>query len=211
MERLSARIETFQSHQAATTNLVATTRSELSVPASTPKKKTPAQEFVSPVRRRNIAPSSPSRQRSDNAGRRQSLLDEPPLEALLRSLAIALPEDADGPGQVAALSAILAEKRAKARDVARDAQQSLERNSAAQLADSKLAIQLLRDSLLAESPFGDVRLVDEGIEASIAVLGQEVEKIKERVEGVDAGKARQRSEKRREFIARWGPKGFPPG
>ncbi|KAF6836722.1 hypothetical protein CPLU01_03516 [Colletotrichum plurivorum] len=205
MERLSARIETFQSHQAATTNLVATTRSELSVPASTPKKKTPAQEFVSPVRRRNTAPSSPSRQRSDTSNRRQSLLDEPPLEALLRSLAIALPEDADGPGHVAALSAILAERRAKARDVARNAQESLESTASAQLADSKLAIQLLRDSLLAESPFGDVRLVDEGIEASIAVLGQEVEKIKERVEQIDAGKARQRSDKRREFIARWGP------
>ncbi|KAI8313131.1 hypothetical protein K4K59_004955 [Colletotrichum sp. SAR11_240] len=205
IERLSARIETFQSHQTATTNLVSTARSELSVPAATPKKKTPTQDLASPVRRRNTGPGSPIRQRSNTGNRRFSAgLDEPPIEALLRSLAIAFPEDADGPTQIALLSGILAERQAKARDVARNAQESLESTAAAQLADAKLAVQLLRDSLLAESPFGDVRLVDEGIEASIAVLGQEVEKVKERVERVDAGKARQRSERRREILERWG-------
>ncbi|KAK2733844.1 hypothetical protein CKAH01_08258 [Colletotrichum kahawae] len=205
IERLSARIETFQSHQTATNNLVSTARSELSVPAATPKKKTPTQELASPVRRRNTGPSSPIRQRSNTGNRRfPAGLDEPPMEALLRSLAIAFPEDADGPTQIALLSGTLAERQAKARDVARNAQESLESTAAVQLADAKLAVQLLRDSLLAESPFGDVRLVDEGIEASIAVLGQEVEKVKERVERVDAGKARQRSERRREILERWG-------
>ncbi|KAF4913631.1 hypothetical protein CGCF415_v002655 [Colletotrichum fructicola] len=205
IERLSARIETFQSHQTATTNLVSTARSELSVPAATPKKKTPTQDLASPVRRRNTGPGSPIRQRSNTGNRRFSAgLDEPPIEALLRSLAIALPKDADGPTQIALLSGTLAERQAKARDVARNAQESLESTAAAQLADAKLAVQLLRDSLLAESPFGDVRLVDEGIEASIAVLGQEVEKVKGRMERVDAGKARQRSERRREILERWG-------
>ncbi|KAL0932460.1 uncharacterized protein CTRU02_213413 [Colletotrichum truncatum] len=205
IDRLSARIETFQSHQAATNNLISTARSELSAPVSTPKKKTPTQELVSPIRRRNTGPSSPSRQRSNTADRRRSsMLEEPPMDALLRSLAIAFPEDADGARQIAILSDLLAERQKKARDVARNAQESLESTAAAQLGDAKLAVQLLRDSLLAESPFGDVRLVDEGIEASIAFLGQEVEKIKERVERVDAGKARQRSEKRREILDRWG-------
>ncbi|OHE95021.1 hypothetical protein CORC01_09678 [Colletotrichum orchidophilum] len=204
MERLSARIEAYQSHQTATASFLTTARSELSAPAVTPKKKTPTQEFVSPVRRRNTNPSG-SPTRNANRRRRSSGFDEPPLEALLRSLAIAFPEDVtDGAGQAAILSATLAERQAKARDVARDAQRTLEGTAATQLADSKLAIQLLRDSLLAESPFGDVRLVDEGIEASIAVLGQEVEKVKERIERVDAGKARLRSERRREILERWG-------
>ncbi|GKT47550.1 uncharacterized protein ColSpa_07731 [Colletotrichum spaethianum] len=205
IERLSARIEAFQSHQTATASLLTTARAELAAPVSTPKKKTPTQDLVSPVRRRDAGPGSPSRDRDRNHRRRSSGFDEPPLEALLRSLAIAFPEDAaDGPRQTAVLSAILAERQAKARDVARNTQETLEGAAASQLADAKLAVQLLRDSLLAESPFGDVRLVDEGIEASIAVLGQEVEKVKQRIERVDAGKARQRSERKREILERWG-------
>ncbi|GKT89030.1 vacuolar H+/Ca2+ exchanger [Colletotrichum tofieldiae] len=169
IERLSARIEAFQSHQAATTSLLATARSELAAPVSTPRKKTPVQDPVSPS-----AAATPD------------------------------PDATDGARQTAVLSATLAERQAKARDVARNTQETLEGAAASQLADAKLAVQLLRDSLLAESPFGDVRLVDEGIEASIAVLGQEVEKVKERIERVDAGKARQRSERKREILERWG-------
>ncbi|KXH42897.1 hypothetical protein CSIM01_06005 [Colletotrichum simmondsii] len=206
MDRLSARIEAYQSHQTATSSLLTTARAELSTPVATPKKKTPTQDLVSPVRRRNNTNPgrSPTRD-GTNRRRRSSAYDEPPLEALLRSLTIAFPEDVtDGVGQSAVLAATLAERQTKARDVARNAQETLEGTAATQLADSKLAIQLLRDSLLAESPFGDVRLVDEGIEASIAVLGQEVEKVKERVEKVDAGKARLRSERKREILERWG-------
>ncbi|EFQ35975.1 hypothetical protein CGRA01v4_07683 [Colletotrichum graminicola] len=206
IERLSSRIEAFQSHQIATTSLLTTARAELSAPVSTPKTKTPAQDLASPIRRRNTGPGSPTRNRfNSNRGRRSSGFNEPPLEALLRSLAISFPEDAtDGARQTAILSATLAEKQAKARDVARNTQESLESAAASQLADARLAVQLLRDSLLAESPFGDVRLVDEGIEASIAVLGQEIERVKERIERVDAGKARQRSERKREILERWG-------
>ncbi|UQC79191.1 uncharacterized protein CLUP02_04670 [Colletotrichum lupini] len=192
MDRLSTRIEAYQSHKTATSSLLTTARAELSAPVATPKKKTPTQDLVSPVRRRNNTNPgrSPTRDAASNRRRRSSAFDEPPLETLLRSLAIAFPEDVtDGAGQTAVLAATLAERQTKARDVARNAQETLEGTAATQLADSKLAIQLLRDSLLAESPFGHVRLVDEGIEASIAVLGQEVEKVKERVEKVDAGKA----------------------
>ncbi|KAK1622980.1 hypothetical protein BDP81DRAFT_454980 [Colletotrichum phormii] len=206
MDRLSTRLEAYHSHQTATSSLLTTARAELSTPVATPKKKTPAQDLVSPVRRRNTNPGrSPTRDAANPRRRRSSAFDEPPLEALLRSLAIAFPEDVtDSAVQTAVLSATLAERQTKARDVARNAQETLEGAAATQLADSKLAIQLLRDSLLAESPFGDVRLVDEGIEASIAVLGQEVEKVKERVERVDAGKARLRSERKREILERWG-------
>ncbi|TDZ40706.1 hypothetical protein CTRI78_v010175 [Colletotrichum trifolii] len=210
VDRLIARIETFQSHQTATVNLVNTARSEVSVPVSPPKKETSTPDFSSPVRVRSTAPGSPTRGHRSNTNvsnpfnRRQSLVDEAPLETLLRSVAVSLPEDADGAIQVSALSSILLDRQTKAREVARNAQESLEQTASKHLTDSKLAIQLLRDSLLAESSFGDVRLVDEGIEASIAVLGQEVEKVKERVERVDAGKARQRSERKREILQRWG-------
>ncbi|KAL2880243.1 hypothetical protein SGCOL_004292 [Colletotrichum sp. CLE4] len=205
MDRLSTRLEAYHAHQTATSSLLTTARSEISTPVATPKKKTPAQDLVSPIRRRNTNPGRSPTRDAANRRRRSSAFDEPPLETLLHSLAIAFPEDvADGASQTAVLSATLAERQTKARDVTRNAQETLEGTAATQLADSKLAIQLLRDSLLAESPFGDVRLVDEGIEASIAVLGQEVEKVKERVERVDAGKARLRSERKREILERWG-------
>jgi hypothetical protein len=151
------------------------------------------------------------------------LLDEPPLDTLLRTLALSLPpvpssnpnstaitfsDDASssitGTGCVIALATALSDRTEKAQDVARNAQESFEGSAAAQLADARRAIQLLRDSVLAESPFGEVRLVDPEIEASIGVLGQEISKVREQVEGVDVSAAKGRSEKRTEILKRWG-------
>ncbi len=65
---------------------------------------------------------------------------------------------------------------------------------------------MVRDSVLAESPFGDVRLVDPEIEASINVLAQEVAKVKQKLGEVETEmtKAQGPSIKRDELIARWG-------
>ena len=177
---------------------------------------------ASPLRRRKsstqMSGMSPGRGRAASTTRRRSSSagahsDKPPLEQLLRHLALIIPgatTTADVSTlprqQTTALAATLADRTSKATDVARNVQESFEDAAAEQLKDAGLALQMLRDSLLAESPFGQVRLVDPEIEDSIGVLDQELEKVRSRLEGVDVDivKARGRKGKRDEIIRRWG-------
>lgn len=146
--------------------------------------------------------------------------DENPLEQLLRHLALGPAGDADADAgaaaptpqqRAAALASALADRTSKAADVARNAHESFEAAAVEQAADAALALQLLRDSLLAESPFGGggggrVTLADPETEASVEVLEQELEKAQVRLGGVDAElvKARGRKGKREEIVRRWG-------
>lgn len=158
---------------------------------------------MSPVR---PPPKRRPRYSSDTVG----TADESPLDEILRALAInPLPDEdqaADVLSQTQQLAATLASRRAKLDDVAQNVQQSFERGATKQLADAKLAIQLVRDSILAESPFGEVRLVDAEIEGSIAVLSQEIANVDEKLKAVaaDAAKLRGKNPKRDELISRWG-------
>jgi len=214
----SDRVEEFHAYQAAATSLADVARSELASQIEMPAKKEQAAAGASPARRRKSSGHgnavSPVRARPQQGRRRSSgvgaLGDGPPLEEILRSLAISLPQDdsepADLEGQVRFLATTIAERYAKAEDVGRNVQETFESATATQVTDAKLAIQLVRDSILAESPFGEVRLVDPEIDGSIAVLAQELEKARSRLEGVDAAlaKARGKNAKRDEIISRWG-------
>ena len=122
----------------------------------------------------------------------------------MHMLSVSLPDHAGAREQVAALSNVLAERSAKTDDVAASAQQGFEEGAAMHLADAKRAVTLLRDCVLADSPFGKVRLVDEEIEASIGVLEEEIEKLRRQVDGVDPKNVKVRSEKREELLRRWG-------
>lgn len=140
-----------------------------------------------------------------------------PIETVLRSLAISLPAadrhladepDADVGAQT--LVRALAERSLKADDVTRATQQAFERSIASHVADAATSVQVLRDSVLAESPFGPgpaAGLVDPGIEASLEVLGEEAAKVSDSVAAaerdLDAGLLAM-SERRDYFVKRWG-------
>lgn len=127
------------------------------------------------------------------------------MEALLRSLALSLPppEETTTREQASILAAALAERSVKVSDVAHNAQETFENGAASRLDDARLAMQLLRDSVLAESPFGEVKLADPEIEGSIHVLGQEVDKLREKLEAVNGKRGLMKSVKKDEFVQRW--------
>lgn len=223
MRRLTTHAETIQSHRIAAQGLLETARAELAVPATPPRRKQAPQQLMSPVRPRSttysasvMATPAPGHRRNRSSG---AFAEEGPVESLLRLLAVHVPPTSSGPDArdvVAALARSQADRAAKARDVGLNAQESFERAVAAYLGDSRRAIQLLRDSVLAESPFGpEVRLADPEIEGSIVVLGQEVAKVRERVgeaeDVVARGRARKHggggggssSDKQREMVERW--------
>ena len=215
---LSQRVEAFQGFQAAASALVEVAKSELEVKVELPAKQDRASAMTaSPIRRPKSSGHgsavTPLRSRQPLGRRRSSgagaLGDEPALEEILRTLAINLPHDDDAPveaeAQVKVLDATLGERQEKLEDVARNVQESFESTATKQIADSKLAVQLVRDSVLAESPFGQVRLVDPEIEGLIGVLADEMETVSGKLTAVEGEivKLRGKSAKRDELVSRW--------
>jgi hypothetical protein len=205
-----ARLDAFQAYQLAATSVLGIAKCELDTQASAASDTSPKQQkgvthedLMSPVRPR-------PKPRSGYLSGAPAIGDEPPLEEILRTLAISLPQDEEAPAELHAqakeLASTLASRRAKMHDVAQNVQETFESTATKQVGDGKLAIQLVRDSVLAESPFGDVRLVDPEIEGSIAVLSQELANAEEKLKGIDASvaKLRGKNAKRDEVISRWG-------
>lgn len=214
MERISLlteRVETLKSHNAAASSIIATAKAEVSASLSPEKKKSiraamPASPIRNPSPIRMRANTDGNRRGNNNNRRRSSgILDEPAIEALLRDLALSLPdsEEASIQDQVAALSQAFTERSGKTTDVVRNAQDNFEASVTSRLDDARLAIQLLRDSVLAESPYGEIKLVDPEFEGSIQVLAQEVNMVKEKLDGVAGKKALAKSVKKDEFVQRW--------
>lgn len=139
-----------------------------------------------------------------------------PLEHLLGELAIDIPGNDDptisNTAEVAQaralyLSKALSERTRKAADVRRDVQSEFEGTAMSYLTDASKALQLVRDSVLAESPYAEVHLVDPGIESSIIVMAQEVHNVSSRLETAEreaAALARIRDAKKEEILSRWG-------
>ena len=217
---LSSRVEASKAYHQAVTSLSSIARTELDSQVDTPPDQDrPSQTTTSPgTLPRNGGEASPIRPKPRRVRHSSAftgqLAEDTPLDEILRRLAISLPIDEDtglpaSPAdQVARLASTLADRKAKVDDVALNVQETFETAATRQIADAKLAVQLVRDSLLAESPYGQVRLVDAEIEGSIDVLMQEVDKISSRLGEVDAALAHARgqgkSAKREEIIQRWG-------
>lgn len=143
---------------------------------------------------------------NNKSSRRSSgILDEPAIEALLRDLALSLPdaEEASIQDQVSALNKAFRERSDKTTDVMRGAQEGFEMGVTSRLDDARLAIQLLRDSMLAESPFGKVKMLDPEFEESVVALERGLEGVKEKLDGVVDKKALAKSVKKDEFVQRW--------
>lgn len=135
-----------------------------------------------------------------------SVPSDAPLDHLLDSLALSLPSTSP----ISHLNHTLHDRRQTLAGITRTTQATLERTAASHVADARTAIQLVRDSVLAESPFAEVHLVDPGIESSIGVLGQEAAKVSARLEGVEREArvvGQGRNVRREEMVARWGGRG----
>lgn len=222
---MSDRVTSFKAHESATGSIIATAKVELSRPvaSNTTKDHTTVAALSSPARRfqptDDMMTPAPRRGRANTKSRRRSsgsTSHESPLEHLLGELGISLSADDDSSAtastqaQAAILTRALAERTQKAADVADSVQSTFEHAATAHLSDARCALQLIRDSVLAESPYAEVHLVDPGIESSIGVLAQEVHNIASRLEGVEgeaAALARGRNVNRDEIISRWGRRG----
>lgn len=220
VSELSQRVDAFQGYQAAAAALVEVAKSELETKVDLPPAKQDRSTAMTASPMRRPIPGghgnavTPLRSRQPLGRRRSSgfgLGDDAPLEEILRNLAINLAPDDNVPlgaeAQVKVLDSTLHERQEKMEEVARNVQESFESTATKHIADSKLAIQLVRDSVLAESPFGQVRLVDPEIEGLVAVLAEEMETVNGKLATVEGEivKLRGKSAKRDELVSRWAP------
>lgn len=220
------RISIFKAHVYATTALLATAKSELSV-ATAPqaRRRSIVTSLSSPAQQRPLSMTDATMTPAPRGGssttqlRRRSsggALYDSPLDHLLGVLAIDIPGNDDptisNTAEVAQakalyLSKALSERTRKAADVRRDVQSEFEGTAMSYLTDASKALQLVRDSVLAESPYAEVHLVDPGIESSIIVMAQEVHNVSSRLETAEreaAALARIRDAKKEEILSRWG-------
>lgn len=202
---LHTHTELYNAHHAAVQRVVATARDEIASDIPSPDPPLPpsidaASPVKPPARSKRL-----SRDLSHHRRRSSGVHDVPAIDSLMQALA--LPIDAYGDGsahsQIAALGKLVRERRLKDAGVARAAQDELETAAAERLEDARRAMQRLRDSVLAETPFGPAHLADPGIEQSIQVLGQEVTKAREKLARFDGGEMGWGSLKRDEFVERW--------
>lgn len=192
-------VETLHSHRAATETMANAAREELARPVARPPREKPAhhqrQESIdSPVRTRST--SIIRRRRSSGPS------DEAPLDALFRALGVTLPDELSGKERIAALEKVLDGREEKLRDVEGGAQAGFEEGVRGYLGDAKGAVEVLKGCVLGDSPWGKVRLVDEEVEGSVAVMEGEVEGVKGRVGAVEGVVVR--GEKREELLKMWG-------
>jgi hypothetical protein len=211
---LTTRLETFTAHTQAyrsthyaTTLLLATARTELDAPPPPSPTKTKAA-IGSPTRRRNSKTQTPVRPR--NTTRRRSSAasfddDTPAEQQLLRNLGIDLSPDLTSERAVAGILAdALVERVGKLAMHIKSVQEGSEATIATHIHDASLSLKLLRDSLLSETKFGSVRLMDKEVEEAIEHLEGEVGGMSEMVGRVDLERLRERNIKREELVERWG-------
>lgn len=126
------------------------------------------------------------------------------MDALQEAAGVHLPDDAFATEKRSQyLSHILAERMAKRDDIARNAQDSYEALTTSHLDDVRTAVQLIKDSAMAETSYHDVKLVDPDFESSIELLRKEVEDAQETLSRLELKHINKKSEQKEGMVQRW--------
>ncbi|KAK3953897.1 hypothetical protein QBC32DRAFT_360666 [Pseudoneurospora amorphoporcata] len=203
---IRACLQEYLSHQQAVAEFAQLTRPELNTNGLVPKDPTDSSQPGAPQAHHRRHSSFPRQIPADSLS--------PSLKSILQTLGIPIPS-AD-PSTQSHLSALqssldstLVDRQQKRDDLVSAAQSSFEDAVTRHIGDAKAALAMLRDSVLAESPWGAVRLVDEELEGGVDVLRQELGEVEGWRVGVEAGvKASSDDERREQFLRKWGEGGM---
>ncbi|KAH8671968.1 hypothetical protein BGZ60DRAFT_469402 [Tricladium varicosporioides] len=205
LETLLAKAEESQCHKKALNFVLASAKAELSRVEAAPKiTASPSKPNIQ--KRRTSSNPSPGRLR--NARRRSSGVfeneDVDPEQQLARNLGITLPSEAASDHQrIETLERLLADRVLKLGIHTSSLQQTTELAISSYLQDANLTLQLLQDSLLAETLYGKVSLVDPDIESGVRMFEQEIQDLEQGLEEIDLGKLGERNVNKEQIIGRW--------
>jgi hypothetical protein len=176
-------------------------RIEESVPSKTDSSVWPNTQR----RRKSSVNQSPVRTR--NTRRRSSgHLDEDiePEQQLLRNLGISIPSEANSDATLnEVLERALSDRLGKLEGHANSLQSTTESSISSYLNDAQVSLQLLRDSLLADTRYHKVQFLDPEINSSVAGFEKDVLDMQEKLEAVNLQKLQARNIHREELIERW--------
>lgn len=177
--------------------------SRVAVSAASIKMSCPAKSKTQTRRTSSAASPAPlkvNRRRSSGV----DLEDVDPEQQIARNLGITLPAEAvPDHDRASSLQRILADRLTKLNIHATSLQSTTESSISSHIVDSQLTLQLLQDSLLAETLYGNVRLLDPDIESSVSMFEQEIEDLQADLDNLDLQKLQARNVNREQLIARW--------
>ncbi|TVY87763.1 hypothetical protein LAWI1_G003175, partial [Lachnellula willkommii] len=173
IETFLERAEESQCHKMAIQFVLDSAKKELCRVEDSP---TPSSPSKPNTQQRRTSARSPVRTR--NTHRRSSALendDVEPEQQIARNLGITLPPvGVSEQARATALEKSLSERLTKLEIHSSSLQSTTESSISSHLLDAHLTLQLLQDSLLAESLYSKVRLLDPDIEASVGMFEQEI-------------------------------------
>jgi hypothetical protein len=179
-------------------------KSELDTePPTSPKARQPnsptrlrkQSKAISPVRPRNTRRRSSGTSFDDDAN--------PELQ-ILRNLGVSMPSEPTNERNIAAtLQDVLTDRAMKLNGHAKSLQEVSEASIGSHLHDSQVTLQLLMESLLSETQYKSVSLVDEEIQEAIGKLEKGVEEIKREAEAVNLDSFREKNVRRDDLAERW--------
>jgi hypothetical protein len=195
-----------QSHKMALSFVFNETKRELERSEFAPQEINP----VTANAHRRLKSSSATPPTRKRTARRSSGADDDniePSQALLRNLGVSLPIDPVGPtsdiSKIEILEKALFDRASKLENHASNLQSTTETSISTYLLDAQLTLQLLRDNLLAESEWGNVRLTAGDLEQRMDAFEGDVEQVQRKIERVDLRALQGRNVHRDEILARW--------
>jgi hypothetical protein len=202
LEKYLERAEESQCHSMALRAVLDSAKKELSrveKPTMIPRS-SPAKPNIQ--KRRTSSPEKLRMNRRRSSGIENEDID--PEQQIARNLGITLPVDlVSSQERAEALERALSDRFTKLDIHTTNLQSTTESSISAHILDSHLTLQLLQDSLLAETLHHKVRLLDPDIEASVSMFHQEIEDLKSELDGMDLQRLQARNVNREQFIARW--------
>jgi len=130
--------------------------------------------------------------------------DMEPEQQLAKALGISLPaEGVTDATRAEVLEKMLLERVGKLEGHATNLQSATETSIASHLLDAHMALEMLHESLLAESLYGKVHLLDPTIEESVGSFEQNLQAVQKSLEAVDLHSLQSKNFHGEQFIQRW--------
>jgi len=137
-------------------------------------------------------------------GRRSSGPVENPEQQLLRNLGISQSSElTSDEAQTEVLERVLSDRLRKLEGHAATLQSTTESSISSYLLDSHATLKLLRDSLLSDSEYNKVRLLDSETESNMMNFELDLLTLQEKLEAVDLQKLSARNIHKEQLVERW--------
>ncbi|PVH81258.1 hypothetical protein DL98DRAFT_490263 [Cadophora sp. DSE1049] len=205
IETFLERAEESQCHKMALKAVLDSANKELSRSESTPVVK-PSSPTRPNTQRRRKSSSSQSTLRVRNTRRSSGHFDEDiePEQQLARNLGVTLPAEGVSDHERAnLLERMLTERMTRLEGHAASLQSTTESSISSHLLDARMTLGLLHDSLLSESLYHKVQLLDPTLEAAVNEFEHDVQELQDDLEAVDLHSLQARNVHREQLIERW--------